>query len=713
MGPIKRLFFLLLPFVFFLIAPVLLAGEIWSPSTIIIRFDGSVGHKIPLPLDYFQGNKPLGPAVGDKLGGGFFPVFGGNYQKFKRVFALEELNEKEDTVDGLRPVGKDQILLPAVHPRGYRVIEQHAKSLNLVGMVGAGPGGYLFLSAGLGAGFNVGNGFVASRTVKTLAESKRLPWPSIPGNIKELNKQLKPGDSLSWKQNINLIVNLSAGAGWLAGTGFCGGINTTWNTTIGRPQQFGNRPIVQVSYAKAKDKKVGGSFGNLLSNFSLTKVWGKSNSLTYIFDLGHRGKQDIELEMSLDDPRLKKLDQSYLGSLKDSFNKKVRGQKVKKLSFKGATALLAYNLALKGDLSVADILSQSKGKYGVTKVSDEDKKSVSRTKAVGFKIPWLIKAGYSSGKSFVVSDLKKINEHTVVETLNGIYSKKYGTSGVLSRDASRASVFSGFVQQVMPLNEGGDPESDHRRYAANWKYSYIRNKVNEKKIKRELKQVRYKIGFMDKLRGLNIPKGTNKTFKIEIDLSLSNKATDELMNIAKIHGEKKLVEEATIYLDTFVKEYRQDKYIDEKGYSIAKREICVGGGGHKVRILKECVFTTRNKIKKAMKKAYKGLMKMAKSKGNSDYKEFVKGYADFGKGFIENKFTMKTFLRLLRFKCRTSVYHKLIKERPYLSKEEVLKICPEKRIMVDGKLSKIPYEIKMKVQGTNIKPWSQTLYSHK
>ena len=194
-------------------------------------------------------------------------------------------------------------------------------------MVGAGPGGYLFLSAGLGAGFNVGNGFVASRTVKTLAESKRLPWPSIPGNIKELNKQLKPGDSLSWKQNINLIVNLSAGAGWLAGTGFCGGINTTWNTTIGRPQQFGNRPIVQVSYAKAKDKKVGGSVGNLLSNFSLTKVWGKSNSLTYIFDLGHKGKQDIELEMSLDDPRLKKLDQSYLGSLKDSINKKVRGQK--------------------------------------------------------------------------------------------------------------------------------------------------------------------------------------------------------------------------------------------------------------------------------------------------------------------------------------------------------------------------------------------------
>ena len=114
-----------------------------------------------------------------------------------------------------------------------------------------------------------------------------------------------------------------------------------------------------------------------------------------------------------------------------------------------------------------------------------------------------------------------------------------------------------------------------------------------------------------------------------------------------------------------------------------------------------------------MKKAYKGLMKMAQSKGKSDYKGFVKGYADFGKGFIENKFTMKTFLRLLRFKCRTSVYHKLIKERPYLSKQEVLKICPEKRIMVDGKLSKIPYEIKMKVQGTNIKPWSQTLYSHK
>ena len=84
MGPIKKLSSLLISSLFFLVSPFLIAGEIWSPSTIIIRFDGSVGHKIPLPLDYFQGNKPLGPAVGNKLGGGFFPVFGGNYQKFKR-----------------------------------------------------------------------------------------------------------------------------------------------------------------------------------------------------------------------------------------------------------------------------------------------------------------------------------------------------------------------------------------------------------------------------------------------------------------------------------------------------------------------------------------------------------------------------------------------------------------------------------------------------
>ena len=296
--------------------PLLKAGEIWSPSTIIITFDGSVGHKIPLPLDYIKGTGKLGPAVGNRLGGGFFPVFGGNVQKFKRVFALEELNEKDDTIDGLRPVGKDQILLPSVHPKGYRVIEQHAKSLTLAGAVGIGPGGFLFLNAGIAAGMNMGNGFVASRSVRTLSEADRLPWPKIPGDIKELNKQLKPGDSLSWKQNLNLFVNLSAGAGWLAGTGFCGGIDTTWNTTVARPEQFGNKPIVQVSYAKAKDKKINGSVGNLLSNFSLTKVWGKASTLTYIFDLSHKGKQDIELEMALDDPRLKKLNQKLGFGLK-------------------------------------------------------------------------------------------------------------------------------------------------------------------------------------------------------------------------------------------------------------------------------------------------------------------------------------------------------------------------------------------------------------
>jgi hypothetical protein len=277
----------------------------------------------------------------------------------------------------------------------------------------------------------------------------------------------------------------------------------------------------------------------------------------------------------------------------------------------------------------------------------------------------------------------------------------------------RASIFSGFVQQVTPLNEGGNPENDRRRYAANWKYSYIRNNVDESKIESELKKVRYRIGFMDKLMGLKVPKGKNKSFKVEVDLSLSNKATDELMNIAKLHGEKNLVNEAVIYLESFVNEYKKDKYKDKKGYSLAKREICIGGAGHKMRILKECVFTTKNQTKKAMKIAYKALMKMSKYRLHGDYKEFVKAYADFGSGLIENRFTMKTFLRLLRYKCRSSSYQALIKDRPELSQKEVLKVCPEKRISVDGRPSKVPYEIKMKVSATNMRPWAQTLYKHK
>ena len=83
-----------------------------------------------------------------------------------------------------------------------------------------------------------------------------------------------------------------------------------------------------------------------------------------------------------------------------------------------------------------------------------------------------------------------------------------------------------------------------------------------------------------------------------------------------------------------------------------------------------------------------------------DFKNFVKAYADFGKGFIENRFTMKTFLRMLRREFNPNI------------KGEG-KFGKEKTIIVDGKTSKIPYEIRLKIKGTNIAPIDKVLYTYK
>ena len=52
--------------------------------------------------------------------------------------------------------------------------------------------------------------------------------------------------------------------------------------------------------------------------------------------------------------------------------------------------------------------------------------------------------------------------------------------------------------------------------------------------------------------------------------------------------------------------------------------------------------------KQAMQTAYNGLKKMKYHKDKLDYANFVKAYADFGRGFIKNRFTFKTILHLTR-----------------------------------------------------------------
>jgi len=90
------------------------------------------------------------------------------------------------------------------------------------------------------------------------------------------------------------------------------------------------------------------------------------------------------------------------------------------------------------------------------------------------------------------------------------------------------------------------------------------------------------------------------------------------------------------------------------------------------------------------------LKEMQKMKLELDYSKFVKAYAEFGKGFIENRFTLKTFLRVLK-------YDKVGRD----DRRDVVKFITDKK----GNKTKIPFEVIFSMEGTNLKPFKRVLYS--
>jgi hypothetical protein len=501
---------------------------------------------------------------------------------------------------------------------------------------------------------------LANRFVSNIEAVDSLPKPEVPTNLDQL-KKWSEGDSLSTSvsKNISFNTGFSVMQGVAGSASIVGTINSGWNVGISKPKNPVKESIVKLVWAKDKGAKVAMSAGNLVTKINLSKAWGKSEAFSYTFDLASPARFDIPVE-------------SYFLS---------KTPKIE--TFKNISTLEAYQEALNGNLVLADVLSEKKDS-GVKKISEDDKKSTETAIGGSLVVPFLMSASTNIGKKFVGGRSKLFGEDHLLEELLASYSHESGTEGILSNDMKRLSIFAGNFQQISPLGElNGDLK---RRYSGSYKYYYAKNNVTPSTLEEELRKLRYKVGFMKELKGVNIPKDKIGSLELELDLSLSNYATDEFMKLVEKYPEDVLVNESTEYIDGFF-----------KGVSDAKQEICES---YRVRILDECIFTTRRQTTSAMKSAISALKEMKKFRMDMDFKNFVKAYADFGKGFIENRFTMKTFLRMLRQEYN-----------PNLKGEE--KFGKEKTIIVDGKTSKIPYEITLKIKGTNIAPIDLILYTYK
>jgi hypothetical protein len=625
------------------------------PITVQVNAAGVVSYRFPFPTASDPGASfgTLNPGVPT-----FFPVPIGTITKFKRVYALEGVTPNE-IVDNI--VEREGLFLPAKSTGGYRVLEKQNYSIGLslntsmklvTGWMGLG------FSGGVAATY--GKGYLANRFAPNISAVDSLPKPEVPTDFEKLNLW-NDGDSLSTSVSKSIAINagLSVMSGIIASTSVVGTISTSWNVGLSKVKGSGKHALVKLIWAKEKGAKAAFNAGNFVANFSLTKAWGKTESFSYIFDLTSPARFDIPVE-------------SYL-----------LDKNSKKHTFTNMSVLDAYQEAINGNLILADAFA-AKSNSGVKKVNEDVKKSITSGMGGSLTVPFLMKASTNIGKQFVGGRSKIFGENRLLEELLASYSKESGTEGILSNDMKRLSIFAGNFQQITPLNElDGQMQ---RRYSASYKYYYNKNNVSPGELEEELRLLRYRVGFMTELKGVPLPKEKMRSLEIELNLSLSNYATDELMKIAEIYPEETFINNSLDYIDGFF-----------QGVADAKAEICEA---YRMRILQECIFTTKRQTKSAMKSAIAALKEMKKSRLDMDFKNFVKSYAEFGKGFIENRFTMKTFLRMMRSEFN-----------PNMKGEE--KYTKNRIIMVDGKPSKVPYEIILKIKGSNIAPVEKILYTYK
>jgi len=620
------------------------------PATIFISPTGAISHTFPFPTSGSPGSAFGSTSVGLA---GFFPVPIASITKFKRIYAQEG-----KVAPGANLVEQDGIFMPATNPNGYRVIEKQdvTVGLNVTAVVGL-VSGWMGLGFAGGITTTYGKGYLLSKWVPTLEQANAFRWKvEVPTTVQMIKENWKTGDTISTSRSKSLSINAGLGVmgGALAAVGIAGGLDATWNVGL----DILGPSTVKLIYAKDKSSKISANVGNIVGGFSITKALGKNEAFEYIFDLNSNAAENLTVD-------------SYL-----------KGAKVSK-TFEKITVLQAYQEALGGNLILADLLANLPNK-GVTRVSESKKKTSSVTAGGSASLPFLFSASFNIGKSFTGGRTKIFGDNMLLEELIGVYSRQSGTEGIISNDMKRVSTFAGNFQQVSPLNELDG--KIQRRYSGSYKYYFVQNNVSSEKFEEELRKLRYKIGFMKELKGVPVPKDKIGTLEIDLDVTLSNVATDELMKLAQQYDRGVFVKEAEDYVEGFF-----------KGVKDAKEEICES---YKVRVLQECIFTTKRQSASAMATAHDALLRMVKLRADMDFKGLVKAYADFGKGFIENRFTMKTFLRMLRNEFNPGA-------------QGEGKFGAEKFVTVDGQKIKVPYEIILSIKGTNLAPYKQVLHTYK
>ncbi|MDC0255872.1 hypothetical protein OAK75_13305 [Bacteriovoracales bacterium] len=573
------------------------AGDFWLPAQVVIMPDGTLTHNFPFPLE--KTDSMLG-----SHGFGVWPSVVGSFNKFKRIVALDA---PQGSLNPQKMVeGDDGVLRIGQNRHGYRIIQHKNWSIGLGLTSGIFGNGMLLPAVTLGVTGSYGKNVVSNRYIKNLRDEKRLPNPKIPRSKKDLEKW-KEDDFLSWTTTKDVAFAVGGGFGPAAiGATVLG--TSSFNMSVKKLGKDSAPYDVAVTMEKAKGKGWNINASIMVAGAAYNKMLEKAKSWTYYFDLDAKAKAKIRFFPS-----------KHVRNWKKSIKIDLSAEKI-------------YKEMLAGNLVPANIIGRmsksNQKKFGVAPIDLTVSASKTKSRSYALSVPFLISGSYSRGKSFSVALTKQINDDSIGTTLLGVYNKEYETGGWLSQNSQRTRMFSGNYQKVAPINPNSN-KAIQRRYSGSYKYFYTRNKVDGKKLKKELKYLERKVGFPKELSIPAPDKAKLGTIQIELDVRISDLATDVLMETAHKMSKNQFVELGMKDATQF--------FAGDWEY----KDICKNA-----RLT--CQRKKTMQTKQAMQTAYNGLKKMKYHKDKLDYANFVKAYADFGRGFIKNRFTFKTILHLTR-----------------------------------------------------------------
>ena len=143
-------------------------------------------------------------------------------------------------------------------------------------------------------------------------------------------------------------------------------------------------------------------------------------------------------------------------------------------------------------------------------------------------------------------------------------------------------------------------------------------------------------------------------------------------------------------------EYPENVLVNESNENLmglSEGELCQDYG---IQNKNQCLFTAKKKNIETMTMAYMALKMIKKQRNEGDYLEFVNSFNQLGKVFVENKFISMLFLKLIGF-----IYQP--------SSIGPAKFSQERKVEVDGKLIRAPFEVKISIRAPKMAQINKTL----